>query len=220
MDPLVLFGVGALGWALLKGKATAGAVAAAAADVVKPKAPAPGSATPAPPPEEPPSKPSLGPLSRAEVDAKFGPLKPGVDYTEGKGGRIVPTKAWEIAHITSTKLHTGKVVQINKLLAAEFARVFKEAALASGYTPKSVQTYVPRHILWNPLKNLSYHSYGIAVDFDPSQNPYGDKPSLVEKYPKFIEIFEANGWVWGGRWSPGSRDKMHFERTGRKPIVG
>lgn len=151
-------------------------------------------------------------MGQAELDAKYGPLRPGVDYAEGKGGRIVPVKGWAAARMVKVRLFDGKTVTVHRLIADNFARTYEEAVRESGYHPKSVQTWVPRHILWNPKNRLSLHSYGIAVDFDPSLNPYGDRPAVLDRYPKFVEVFERNGWRWGGRWKPASRDKMHFER--------
>ena len=35
---------------------------------------------------------------------------------------------------------------------------------------------------------------------------------MVQKYPKFIDVFEANGWEWAGNWRKNKgRDDMHFE---------
>jgi len=58
---------------------------------------------------------------------------------------------------------------------------------------------------------LSIHSWGAAIDLDPANNGYGKvydekrgmMPSVV------VELFRAEGWVWGGRWRKG--DAMHFQ---------
>jgi hypothetical protein len=61
---------------------------------------------------------------------------------------------------------------------------------------------------------LSTHSWGAGIDLDPDRNPMGKAydesdgmmPSAV------VQIFEAEGWKWGGRFQ--SRlDCMHFQAT-------
>ena len=64
--------------------------------------------------------------------------------------------------------------------------------------------------------SLSYslHSYGTAIDLNPSKNPY--KSPLTHDYPEaFIDAVlaeQANGkqaFRWGGRWR--TPDAMHWE---------
>jgi len=60
--------------------------------------------------------------------------------------------------------------------------------------------------------SLSVHSYGIAIDLAPTWNqqhkPYDPATMLPMNV---VNIFEAEGWVWGGRWSAASIDCMHFQ---------
>jgi hypothetical protein len=58
----------------------------------------------------------------------------------------------------------------------------------------------------DPGYSLSRHSWGIAIDFNPSANPYGAAPTLS---PGIVEIFKRWGFSWGGNWSV--PDGMHFE---------
>lgn len=60
----------------------------------------------------------------------------------------------------------------------------------------------------------SLHSYGIAVDLNPSKNPY--KKPLTHNYPaafiRDVEAIRTNGKQaiqWGGRWS--TPDAMHWQ---------
>lgn len=68
----------------------------------------------------------------------------------------------------------------------------------------------------------SPHSYGIAVDIDPSLCHYWrrDYPGVNEKDSRdlvyrntvpleIVEIFEEHGFIWGGKWY--HYDTMHFE---------
>ncbi|MGZ8756014.1 MAG: M15 family metallopeptidase [Acidimicrobiia bacterium] len=58
----------------------------------------------------------------------------------------------------------------------------------------------------DPGYSLSRHSWGIAVDFNPSTNQYGEEPTLSLEV---VEIFRRWGFSWGGGWSV--PDGMHFE---------
>lgn len=59
--------------------------------------------------------------------------------------------------------------------------------------------------------SLSTHAYACAIDLAAALNPfrakYGSRPNMMPK--KAVEIFEAEGWTWGGLWSNG--DGMHFQ---------
>ena len=59
----------------------------------------------------------------------------------------------------------------------------------------------------------SAHAWGIAIDIDPSMADYWrNTPKVVwrNRIPAVIvEAFEAEGFVWGGRWF--HYDTMHFE---------
>ncbi|MCR8679441.1 MULTISPECIES: bifunctional C40 family peptidase/M15 family metallopeptidase [Campylobacter] len=59
---------------------------------------------------------------------------------------------------------------------------------------------------------LSAHSWGIAIDINVANSHYWlwHKDGYQNKIPyKIVEIFEKNGFIWGGRWE--HFDTMHFE---------
>jgi hypothetical protein len=58
----------------------------------------------------------------------------------------------------------------------------------------------------DPGYSLSRHSWGIAIDFNPSTNQYGAEPTMPAEV---VEIFRRWGFSWGGSWSV--PDGMHFE---------
>jgi hypothetical protein len=85
-----------------------------------------------------------------------------------------------------------------------------------------------------PIKGTStwsQHAYGLAVDINPTQNPYvsGDKvipqsgrpyvdrepvrQGMIERGDAVTDAFRAIGWGWGGNWST-KKDYMHFSSTG------
>ena len=59
---------------------------------------------------------------------------------------------------------------------------------------------------------LSCHAWGAAIDLDPEKNPLGVKYDESKgMMPRaVINIFEAEGWKWGGRFTK-RPDCMHFQ---------
>ena len=153
------------------------------------------------------------PKGQAGIEATYGKFA----FSELGGGRIAIDSNWVTANICSFTLHTGKTIKLHRLVGAEFVQLFAQACAASGYTPSSVQTFVPRHTLWDPAKSLSLHSWGIAIDFTPGENTMGGTdghggPSKLRQHPAFVEVFKKAGWTWGGDWK--MKDDMHFQRAG------
>jgi hypothetical protein len=74
-------------------------------------------------------------------------------------------------------------------------------------------------------KVLSAHSYGMAIDINPIQNPHIQgkitQPVNAKYDPKvrgtilrdseLVKEFVKRGWQWGGRWKS-SKDYQHFEK--------
>ena len=76
----------------------------------------------------------------------------------------------------------------------------------------------------------SNHAYGLAVDLNPTENPYiGCGQSRDPATKRFrdrsrhrrgmvdnrvIAAFSSVGWGWGGAWTGTTKDYMHFSSTG------
>ena len=78
-------------------------------------------------------------------------------------------------------------------------------------------------------KTLSKHSYGLAIDINPVQNPYikgqAIQPKKGKKYTDRSNIrkgmivrgdvcykaFVSRGWIWGGEWKT-VKDYQHFQK--------
>ena len=77
----------------------------------------------------------------------------------------------------------------------------------------------------------SNHAYGYAIDLNPVENPYVgcgrvrdprtrpyiDRSRLRKGMvtPAVVAAFRSIGWGWGGDWSYGTKDYMHFSINGR-----
>jgi hypothetical protein len=76
----------------------------------------------------------------------------------------------------------------------------------------------------------SNHAYGLAVDVNPSENPYigcgMTRDPKVLTYtnrsrlrkgmvtPAVVRAFASIGWGWGGSWTGSTKDYMHFSYNG------
>jgi len=77
----------------------------------------------------------------------------------------------------------------------------------------------------------SNHAYGLAIDLNPGENPYVgcgqtrdptrarylDRSRLRKGMvtPAVVAAFRSIGWGWGGDWTGGTKDYMHFSANGR-----
>lgn len=74
-------------------------------------------------------------------------------------------------------------------------------------------------------KILSLHSYGLAIDINPLQNPHIKGKTIqpssgkydtkskgtILRDSKLVNEFVKRGWQWGGTWRS-SKDYQHFEK--------
>jgi hypothetical protein len=95
----------------------------------------------------------------------------------------------------------------HRLLVPEFQFVFgelKRLELVESAT-EYAGIYAQRNIRGKRFP--STHSWGIAVDMNPSENPLGQ---IGRQSPRVVEVFKSAGFTWGGEFK--SRlDPMHFQ---------
>jgi hypothetical protein len=132
-------------------------------------------------------------------------------YRSTSAGMIEVDAAWVDAHIVTAdvpllkgqvRCHRLLVPQLRGALAELEARGLGELIDPSQYGG----CWSPRHILFDPDRNLSLHAWGAAVDLNVEGNGYGEEPTMD---PRVVEVFEAWGFAWGGHWR--TPDGMHFE---------
>jgi hypothetical protein len=104
----------------------------------------------------------------------------------------------------------GKSVEVNRGAVASLQRIdaaWRAMPPAQQYKINSIGGYNCRQVTNKP-GFWSAHAYGLALDINPDQNPYGT--TLKTDMPvEFRQLFLNEGWGWGGAWgSP--VDPMHF----------
>ncbi|MBI2638603.1 M15 family metallopeptidase [Candidatus Peregrinibacteria bacterium] len=60
------------------------------------------------------------------------------------------------------------------------------------------------------VEQLSLHSWGVAIDINPGQNPPHEGGS-TNISPEMVRIMRECGFAWGGNWKGDQYDPMHFQ---------
>ncbi|MCL2251023.1 MAG: M15 family metallopeptidase [Treponema sp.] len=127
----------------------------------------------------------------------------------------------------------GKYVKMHKSLIDKLEQIEKQIA-AMGRADRQIQAWINSIDIfegynWRNIaesQSRSYHSYGIAIDFLPSNlngkqtywlwtSQYREdwwNVTYSERYhppAAVIRLFESYGFIWGGKWD--LFDTMHFE---------
>ena len=109
---------------------------------------------------------------------------------------------------------------------AQHRRIDSNRSVTASFNCRPVVTAL------GPSDSFSQHSYGLAIDLNPLQNPYvtsdgfvrnraaepytdrsGHLEGMIHEGDVVVRAFAAIGWSWGGNWS-GDKDYMHFSATG------
>lgn len=104
----------------------------------------------------------------------------------------------------------GNEITVNVLIVPYLDRVQAEIQDKKiNYSFDNVQSFNLRSKRGGGGRSL--HSWGIALDINPDRNPQGDGSDIPTGV---VDIFKKHGFFWGGDWSGGDRDPMHFEWYG------
>lgn len=119
--------------------------------------------------------------------------------------------------VEGTKTQT---ITIHKKCAASLARILAYIWEQCGESQAQIEafgynvfdgSYNPRNIAGTSTPSV--HSYAAAMDWNAAANPQ-HAPLSQTKFKSdslIVFAFEAEGWVWGGRWTPASIDAMHVQ---------
>ncbi|HJQ96476.1 MAG TPA: M15 family metallopeptidase [Acidimicrobiia bacterium] len=149
-------------------------------------------------------------LSVASVKARFGEFA----IRDAGGDQVEIDPAWVDANIVDVDLAPLGLFRCHRLVVPYLRGVVSElhrSSLIELLDPADFQLaggcYNPRFNRGgDPGYSLSRHAWGIAIDLNPSSNPYGSVPTLPLAV---VEVFRRWGFSWGGTWS--TPDGMHFE---------
>lgn len=118
-------------------------------------------------------------------------------------------------HFDKTPLHQ---ILIHKKCAASLTKVLNAVWVAANKQESVIQSWhFDRFSGSYNFRNkrgggsLSMHAYACAIDFDYAENMFHSIHHLFNDKSPLVIAFEAEGWIWGGRWSPQSIDAMHFQ---------
>jgi hypothetical protein len=133
-----------------------------------------------------------------------------------RGGPITIDPTWVARNIGAVNLPIVGTVTCNRALAAPLTAALGEiarAGLAGAIDPVDTRVnggcYVPREIRGPSGGSISRHGWGVALDVNPSSNPFGATPRIDSRV---VAIFRRHGFAWGGSWA--RPDGMHFEWVG------
>jgi hypothetical protein len=70
--------------------------------------------------------------------------------------------------------------------------------------------------LMRTSNEVSYHSWGIAIDINSAECPQPSDPDCAGGRNRFLYEKVFGGWKWGGTWPRPYTDPMHFELPVRK----
>jgi D-alanyl-D-alanine carboxypeptidase-like protein len=136
-------------------------------------------------------------------------------YTPVGDGNIVQEGAWRSTHIVSASVPILGTVTCNVAIFPALRGALNEvqasglAGLIDVADSRLGGCFAPREIRsggGTTGGSISRHSWGGAIDINPSQNPFGGTPHMDSR---LVAIFHRWGFAWGGTWS--LPDGMHFE---------
>ncbi len=210
--------------------------------------PAPSVEEPAPLPEEEPVAEVFAPaFAYSAVSEEVEKRITNVSWKEGCPVPIEELRYLQVAYWGfDDQPHMGELI-VNKAVAEEVAEIFQELYEAKfpiekirlideygaedkkSMADNNTSSFCYREVEGKPGK-LSKHSYGLAIDLNPVQNPYVYKEEISPEAGKdytdrsetqkgmilkgdvCYQAFIDRGWTWGGDWNY-EKDYQHFQKS-------
>lgn len=135
--------------------------------------------------------------------------------TPGHRGYLTLDPGWVEAHIATERVPLLGEVTCNVALFPQIRGAIQEliaAGLADtihGYSGCFARRFANR----DPKAAISHHAWGVALDINVPENPFGAPPN---QDPRMVAVFERWGFIWAGTFI--RPDGMHFEY--RRPPAG
>ena len=140
---------------------------------------------------------------------------------------VSPDVLWVFGRLFRGRFPIKRVALAREFVPEEFEpRISSRRSVTASFNCRPVVTPL------GPGEDFSQHSYGLAVDINPVQNPFVTADGFVRNRTArpyldrskrltgmihdgdvVVRSFAAIGWSWGGQWS-GGKDYMHFSRSG------
>ena len=132
----------------------------------------------------------------------------------GNGDQIVMDQAWRSENIVDIDLPLVGPFRCHRAIAPLLEGALNDVVEAGLSGEVSFSDFQIAGGCWNPRLirggdkggAVSRHAWGVAIDINPSQNPYG---GVVNMHPDIVDIFRSWGFAWGGGWT--FTDGAHFE---------
>lgn len=123
-------------------------------------------------------------------------------------GYLLIDPSWEATHIATERVPLLGRVTCNVALIPQLNGAMRElVARGLGDTIRSYSgCYARRFANRDPTQAISHHTWGIAIDVNVPENPYGAPP---DQDPRLVAVMERWGFIWGGTFV--RPDGMHFE---------
>ncbi len=150
-------------------------------------------------------------IVRSEDEPETGITSSTINLIEKSNGNTVVLSNCDTSKLVTATVF-GHSVQVYKGVKPSLERIntaWLAHGGASGYEVKTIFGYNCRRVKNQP-NSWSAHAFGVALDINPQQNPYGT--TQVTDMPSwFRQLFITEGWGWGGNWS-NPKDAMHFSK--------
>ena len=141
-----------------------------------------------------------------------------MDFFTGMYGKTEQEVADNLVEIAWLPKHEGSKIKVTKIndVDKKLSNISQHLDQLSEEYTKYV-TNIGGTFKWREIagtKRLSPHSFGIAIDINVKLSNYWRWASQPYTYHNqipldIVEIFEQNGFIWGGKWH--EYDTMHFE---------